>query len=57
MRITLDQDLAVLVQREAKAHLKLFKRRKSYNTIVNMMLKGVIKDLNGKRQQPARHSP
>lgn len=55
MHIRLDPDIADFVRRDARAHQRLFKRRKSYNTIVNMLLKDVIK-VNSNHQQPAiRH--
>lgn len=57
MHIRLDPDIADFVRREAKAHYRLFKRKKSYNTIVNLMLKGVGRNRIPNYQQPARHSP
>lgn len=53
MQIRLDPDNANYVERNSKAHKRIFKRRKSYAAIVNEMLRDMI----GKNGRPAPHAP
>lgn len=53
MQIRLDPDNANYVERNAKAHRRIFKRRKSYAAIVNEMLRDMI----GKNGKPEPNTP
>lgn len=53
MFVRLDSQNADYVKRNAKAHRRIFKRRKSYAAIVNEMLR----DLIGKNGKPAPDAP
>lgn len=53
MLIRLDKPNADYVLRNAKAHRRMFKRRKSYAAIVNEMLR----DLIGRNGKQSQHTP
>jgi len=52
MHVRLDADIARIIKRNADAHRRLFKRRKSYATIVNTLLRELLT-----KQRPAMHTP
>lgn len=62
MQVRLDPDIAKLVKRNADAHRRVFKRRRSYSAVVNEMLrerptKVVARMFGDFGNAPAKHTP